>query len=144
MYLNLIIHPSILELLHIFEWSLFLLKLVRTHSFFPVIKEFLLIHWGDMQSWRIAEQRVWGKVAKSWLFITPCNASMIPLGIASAFWCWQQGGWSYGWCYAQDREICLSWCTSLATSCQLTAYTVTCQHLSNSPVGCSWVLKDGD
>lgn len=138
MSLSLVIHPSIhpLSYLASFEWSLFLLKLVRSIPFFLWSKN---PYWYTGETCKVGElqSREFGeRLAKSWLFITSCNASLMPLSIASAFRCWQQGGWGSHWCSAQSREICLYWPTSMARSYQITAYTVICQHSINSTVGC--------
>lgn len=125
MSLSLVIHPSIhpLSYLASFEWSLFLLKLVRSIPFFLWSKN---PYWYTGETCKVGElqSREFGeRLAKSWLFITSCNASLMPLSIASAFRCWQQGGWSSHWCSAQSREICLYCPTSMARSYQITAYT---------------------
>lgn len=132
MSLSLVIHPSIhpLSYLASFEWSLFLLKLVRSIPFFLWSKH---PYWYTGETCKVGElqSREFGeRLAKSWLFITSCNASLMPLSIASAFRCWQQGGWSSRWCTEQgDLSILTHFCDKELSDHSLYGDLSTLNHL---------------
>lgn len=146
MYLSLIIHPSI-PWVTSYLWVISFSAEVSQNWFLfscdqRIPTDTLGRHakFGELQSREFGERLV-----KSWFFITSCNASLMPLGIACAFWCWQQGDGAISWYHAQSGEICLYWPTSIVKSCQFRTWTVICQHLSNSTVWCecTWDLELG-